>query len=105
MTTPKGFFAHDMYAPVPASEIPADVLAGRWDQPWFYQGQIVRYAYCAEGRAESGPGARYRRRYDGSDGSMSYERLKAAYEGIDLDASAKAIGRAGHERRGRGITR
>ena len=68
------------YRKVDESKVPARVRDGRWDVPRHHQGQIVEYAYSATDwrgitcSAESGSGATYRRIYDRSDGSVTYER-------------------------------
>lgn len=81
------------YRKITASQIPAGV---RWDVPGTHQGQIVEVAYADTPRTETrrvtlasgetisetvtgaphgeaGPGSRYRRTVDRSDGSATYE--------------------------------
>ena len=62
------------YLDVDRQEVPPAVIEGRWDVPARNQGQIVSIAYLASGRGEAGPGAAWRRIYDGSDGSICYQR-------------------------------
>lgn len=61
-----------------AATPPAAVLAGRWDVPGRYQGQIVEVAFAAEGPGESGPGALWARVSDASDRSVAYYRRVGA---------------------------
>lgn len=82
-----------VYRPVPAARVPTQL---RWDVPKPNQGQIVEVAYADTPRTETrrvtlasgetisetvtgaphgeaGPGSRYRRTVDRSDGSATYE--------------------------------
>lgn len=62
------------YVDIDSEAVPAAVVLGRWDVPARFQGQIVSIAYLATGPDEAGPGATWRRIYDGSDGSVRYQR-------------------------------
>ena len=74
------------YQPIDASRIPQHVRDGRWDTPPSMQGQTVTVSYAAEGRYESGPGARYRRTHDASLAGGCYGQ-QYRYETLVEDAS------------------
>lgn len=64
------------YVEIKASEVPGGL---RWDTPARNMGQIVTvsYADAKPFAGEAGPGSLYRRTFDASDRTTTYEKLEA----------------------------